>query len=176
MILFDEVVKLRAIEESDAAVLMDLINDPEIEQNVLGYSFPVSLAQQKKWIADAANEKTIRYIIEAKGEAVGTAIVSSLDYKNGTGNLNIKLLKTARGKGYASHTVSLLLNYCFEELNINCVIANVLEYNDSSKHLWEKFGFSLDGVLRERVYKKGKYHNVLSYSLLQGEWHERNRK
>lgn len=47
MILKDDIVLLRAIEEDDARVLMDLINDPEVENSVFGWSYPVSLSSQK---------------------------------------------------------------------------------------------------------------------------------
>lgn len=170
MILFDEVVKLRAIEESDAPVLMELINDPEIEKNVLGFSFPVSLMQQKKWIAEAVDEKTIRYAIDVGEKCIGVAIISAIDYKNGTCRLGIKLKRDARGNGYARRSVRLMIQYCFDELNLNCLAADVLEYNIDSKKLWEKMGFSLDGVLRERIYKNGKRHNLFTFSLLCNEY------
>lgn len=48
MILKDDVVLLRAIDENDADVLMSLINDPEVESSVMGWSYPVSLLDQKK--------------------------------------------------------------------------------------------------------------------------------
>ena len=46
MILKDDVVLLRAIEEDDANVLMNLINDPEVENSVFGWSYPVSLTKK----------------------------------------------------------------------------------------------------------------------------------
>lgn len=174
MILFDEVVTLRAIDENDASVLMNLINDPEVENSVVGYSWPVSLSQQKKWIAGLSDDKNIRYAIDAGKGIVGVASVSSLDLKNRTGNMNIKLVREARGNGYAIHAVKLLIKYCFEELNLNCLSANVIERNADSKKLWEKLGFELEGVLRQRVYKNDEYHNLLAYSLLRKEFDERN--
>lgn len=170
MILFDEILTLRAIEEEDALLLKSMINDPEIENSVVGYSFPVSLSQQKKWISSLSDDKNIRYIIDVNGEALGTLIISSLDFKNRTANLNIKLIKEARGKGYANRALKLAIEYSFNQLNLNCLTANVIEQNESSKTLWEKLGFSLDGVLRSRVFKNGKYHNLLAYSLLKDEY------
>lgn len=174
MILYDNIIKLRAINEEDAIDLMDMINDPEIENSVVGYSFPVSLAQQKNWILNLNNDTTIRYAIDADGKFVGVISISNLDLKNRTGNLNIKLTKDSRGKGYASRAVKLLITFCFEELNLNCLYANVIERNNDSRKLWEKLKFSLDGILRQRVYKNGEYHNIISYSFLKDEYNERN--
>lgn len=175
MILQDDVVLLRAIEEKDAEVLMDLINDPEVERSVFGWSYPVSLSDQKKWIAGLTNGSTVRYAVDYEKKVVGMAIISSIDMKNRTANMNIKLQKGARGKGIATHVVSLIVHYCFEELNLHCLTANVIEYNTDSIRLWEKFGFLKDGLLRDRVYKNGQYHNVIAFSLLKEEFYARNR-
>lgn len=176
MIFKDDVVLLRAIEEDDAKVLMDLINDPEVENAVFGWSYPVSLSSQKKWISNLVNDTTVHYIIEVDNKAVGVAIISSIDMKNRTANMNIKLLKGYRGKGVATRTLNLIITYCFDELNMHCLTANVIERNEDSRKLWVKLGFNEDGILRHRVYKNGLYHNVVSYSLLKEEYYERNRK
>lgn len=174
MILSDEVVLLRAIEEEDAKALQVMINDPEIESAVVGFSYPVSYAQQKNWILNLNNDKVIRYAIDNRNEFIGMISVSELDWKNKTANINIKLMKEFRGKGYAGRACKLLIKYCFDELNLNCIAATVLEMNSNSNKLWERLGFVKDGCLRKRVYKNGKYHNLISYSYLREEYNERN--
>ena len=176
MYLIDELVTLRGIEKEDASVLHEMINDPEMESQVVGWSFPVSMEQQLAWINNLQTDKNIRYAVDAGNGIVGTAIISSIDYKNGTANLNIKIAKDQRGHGYASHAVKLMIGYCFNELNLHCITANVIEDNESSRKLWEKFGFVADGVLRSRVYKMGKYKDIIAYSLLREEYEKRNWK
>lgn len=172
MILTDGVLTLRAIEERDAEVLLHMINDPEMENSVVGYSFPVSLSAQKAWIAGLSSDKNLRYAIDAGEGMVGMVSVSNLDLKNRTGNLNVKIIDSARGKGYASKALNLVIEYCFQELGLNCITANILEKNSASRALFEKAGFKLDGILRQRVYKKGNYHNLCAYSLIKSEVYE----
>lgn len=176
MILKDNMVLLRAIEDDDAEVLADLINDPEVENAVCGWSYPVSLTSQKKWIANLSNESAVRYAVEFEKKTVGVAIISAIDMKNSVANMNIKLVQTARGRGIAYHTMELIIRYCFEELNLHCLTANVIERNMESRKLWEKLGFSQDGLLRNRIYKNGVYHNIVAFSLLKEEFYERNRQ
>ena len=175
MILKNDKVLLRAIDEQDAEILMELINDPEVENAVYGWSRPVSLSSQKQWILNQNDESTIRYAIEYEKQMVGVGSISSIDMKNRVANLNIKLLKDYRGKRIATNAIKLLIHYCFEELNCHCLTANVLERNTDSKRLWERFGFHQDGLLRERVYKNGRYHNIIAFSLLKEDFYERNR-
>ena len=171
MILIDNNVILRAIEQKDGFLLKDMMNDPEIEYMVIGWSFPVSEKNQTDWINNLKSNEP-RFIIEYSNEAIGIASITNLDYKNSTANLNIKLQNgDYKGKGIGTRTIQLLIKFCFEELNLNCITANILEYNIPSQKLFEKCGFYKEATLRSRVYKKGKYHNILTYSLLRNEYY-----
>lgn len=171
MILKDNEIVLRAIEESEAELLCNMINDPETERMVVGWSFPVSKTEQAEWIRNQRKDGScVRYIVEASEKAVGMASLSKLDYKNSVCELNIKLDSMAKGKGIGYRVINILLNYCFNELNLNCATAEILDYNIPSQKLFEKCGFKKEGVLRHRVYKNGCYHDLFAYSILKDEF------
>lgn len=176
MILKDNNIVLRAIEEKDAPVLLEMINSPEIERSVVGYSYPVSMEQQKKWIQNLGSVSDLRYAIDSGSGMIGVATITALDFKNGTGNVNIKILETERGKRYATYALRLLIVYCFHELNLNCLYANILENNQKSRNLFESLGFKLDGIMRQRIYKNNQYNNLCAYSFLRTEFNERDWK
>ena len=163
-------VVLRAISMKDANLLIELINDAETEKMLGGSSFPVSLEGQEKWIAaHAGRTDVLRCIVALKEneEGIGTVILSDIDTKNGVAQVHIKMDKQrGRGKGYGSDALNAIANYAFDEMRLNCIYADVLEYNTVSQKLFEKCGFHRDGVLRSRVFKGGRYINVVSYSRL----------
>lgn len=163
-------VILRAISMKDAPLLMKLINDAETEKMLGGSSFPVSLEGQEKWIAAQMGRTDIlRCIIalEEDEEGIGTVILSDIDTKNGVAQVHIKMDKQrGRGKGYGADALNAILNYAFDEMRMNCIYADILEYNIVSQKLFEKCRFHRDGVLRSRIYKGGRYINVFSYSRL----------
>lgn len=168
MYLKKDEIFLRAIEEKDALVLHRLINDPDIEKMVLGWSRPVSERQQMQWI-QARSTDEVRFMIEVDGEAVGTIFLTELDFKNSSALLNIKLLQTEHGnKGIGTKSLQLLMDYCFDELNLHCLYAYILEYNQASQRLFEKCGFVKEGVMKQRIYKQGSYHDIFSYSFIKG--------
>lgn len=170
MYLKDSVITLRAIEERDADLLYEMINDPEVEQMVVGWSFPVSKPAQLKWIQNLQqDDKNQRYIVDFQDRGVGMASITSIDTKNGTFVVNIKLVESAKGNGIGYRTVQLLLAYGFHELNLHCATASILDYNIASQKLFEKCGFQKDGILRKRVFKKGSYHDLYAYSLIKEE-------
>lgn len=170
MIIFGEKVLLRAIETNDNKMLLSLINDPDTEMMLGGSSWPVSEVEQLKWFEKLERSRDVlRCIValKADGKAVGTIILSDIDQKNGTGHIHIKMSKDGgRGKGYATDSINTLVQYAFDELRLNCIYANILSYNDISVKLFEKCGFKRDGVLRARIYKKGEYIDLYSYSRL----------
>lgn len=182
MNIVTEEITLRAIEQDDMQLLKDLINDPEIETMVVGWSFPVSTNQQINWINNlSVDNRNVRYIVDVQEiGAVGLVSLTDIDFKNQTATINIKLRKenNIRQQGTGYKAISMLIDYGFNQLNLNCLVVNILSYNIASQKLFEKCGFVLEGTLRNRVFKNGTYQDLLSYSLLRSEVNvnERNRK
>lgn len=163
-------ITLRAISMKDANMLMELINDAETEKMLGGSSFPISIEGQEKWIAaQTGRTDVLRCIVTLKEDdaGLGTVILSDIDEKNGLAQVHIKMSReTGRGKGYGTDALRTIVSYAFDEMRLNCVYAEVLEYNQPSQRLFEKCGFIKDGVLRSRVFKNGKFVNVYSYSII----------
>lgn len=164
---------LRAVEEKDNAMLKELINDPDTEFMLGGWSFPVSSKDQDNWYESLRNTNdTLRCIIEEKdnGNPIGSVMLTGIDYKNGTAEIHIKLAThEVRGKGYGTETIKMVVRYAFLELRLNCIYANINVLNTASWHMFEKCGFKREGILRERLYKRGQFLDMYSYSIISSE-------
>ena len=66
MNIYGKKVILRAMEIEDCELVREMFNDPEIEDLVVGWSFPLSKYSQKKWYEEHYNDKNFRFIIETK--------------------------------------------------------------------------------------------------------------
>lgn len=170
MNIVGEKIVLRAIEEKDRDMFLELINDSETEKMIGGKSLPVSSFEQEQWIKNQINDNSnIRFVITKKGddEGIGTIILSDVDYINGTAQVHIKLTKqNGRGQGYGTDALKAIVSYAFYELRLNCIYSEVLSYNSISQKLFEKCNFKRDGVLRSRIFKNNEYLDVIAYSLL----------
>lgn len=51
-------------------------------------------------------------------------------------------------------------------MRLNCIYATIISYNYVSIRMLEKCGFEKEGILRERVFKGGKFIDLLEYSIL----------
>lgn len=174
MNIYGEKVVLRALSQQDQEMLFELISDPNTEKMIEGKSFPVSYDDQLRWFNGLQyRDDILRCIIAEKGNediAIGTIILSDIDYINGNAEVHIKMANgEMRGKGLGTDALKTIVNYAFRELRLNCVYSQVLDYNIPSQKLFEKCCFSRDGVLRQRVFKDGQYHDVISYSVLSEE-------
>ena len=50
------------------------------------------------------------------------------------------------------------------------VMAEIGSFNDASRQLVERLGFSREGRIRDHVFVHGKYQDVVQYGLLRAEW------
>jgi RimJ/RimL family protein N-acetyltransferase len=72
-------------------------------------------------------------------------------------------------KGFGTEAMRLALGYGFEDLGLNKISLDVLDYNTRAIRTYERLGFQREGVHREDVYKEGRFVNVLRMSILARE-------
>ena len=170
-------VTLRAIEERDADLLFYLINDPVIENCTVGWNFPISYIEHKRWMEQFKNStKSIKFMIELENShTIGMIMLENLDWKNRTAEIGYKISAPSenRIKGDMTDAVSGMLKYAFNELGFNCISTVILENNMRSRNLCKRTGFTEEGVLRKRVYKDGTSKNLIVVSILKEEFVEK---
>lgn len=169
MVIAGDKVVLRKVEEQDGEMILNLIQEPEAAKATGGYSGPKSYEHQMEWfrsLPDCSN--SLRRIIADKGcpgTGLGIILLSNVDLKNKEAEIYIKLMKSARGKGYGEDAVKRLVSYGFSKLQLKRLYSNVLERNLASRRLFEKCGFTKEGVHKSKAYKDGHYENVCVYEI-----------
>lgn len=168
------IVTLRAIEKSDLEFMRKMLNDPEIENLVVGWAFPVSKQQQETWYEKNINDThNLRFIIETPADGiVGLATLVDIDWKNRRATHGIKLAKAAkRTKGIGTDTVMAIMKYAFDELQLNRLDGSWFEDNLGSQRLYTKCGWEIEGKIRRCIYKKGKYRDLINVGILSDEYY-----
>ena len=181
-IIYGERVRLRAVEREDVNKFHEWVNDPEVTRGLALY-LPMSFLDEENWFNLLAKrdprEKPLAIEVN-KGKnwkIIGNCGVFDLDSVNRSAELGIMIRdKSEWNKGYGAEVMSLLVNHCFETLNLNRAFLKVYTENNRAVRSYEKAGFVLEGRLREAVYKFGKYDDVLIMSVLRSEWASRTRR
>ena len=78
--------------------------------------------------------------------------------------------KEYQGKGYGTEAMEVLLEYGFKTVNLNRIQLRVYEFNSRAIKSYNKIGFVEEGRMRQGIFIKGKYHDIIFMSILQEEW------
>lgn len=149
--LINKNIKLRAIEPDDIDILYTWENNSEI-WHLSNTLVPFSKNILRKYIEnsheDIFTSKQLRLIVENdKGEAVGLIDLFDFDFFNSRAGIGILIHdEKNRKKGFASEALSLLIDYCFEILQINQIYCNINTNNIASIKLFTNAGFEISGT------------------------------
>jgi len=79
---------------------------------------------------------------------------------------------TYRGHGYGKQTLSALLAHAFDAsaLDLNRIYGYILANNYSGLTTALSAGFSIEGVLKQHVYKNSAYLDVISVGITADDW------
>lgn len=64
----------------------------------------------------------------------------------------------------------MLLDYAFLELNLHRISLRVFSLNERAIHIYNKIGFVQEGVVRESLYRSGKWHDIIIMGILKREY------
>lgn len=78
-------------------------------------------------------------------------------------------------QGLMSEALRAALEFCFDTLAVHRVEADVVEGNVASAALLKKAGFTLEGLWRDRVYKRGAFQSLWQYGFLKPEYYAKRR-
>lgn len=73
-------------------------------------------------------------------------------------------------QGYGQETARLILQYGFEKLNLNKIWLGVNAEHQRAIRSYEKSGFQREGVLRQEIYRNGRYYDAVRMSILRTEY------
>ena len=154
-------VYLRAFESDDYKTTIKWHNDNEIWDMVGSPKYFVSMEYEKKWIEDAIwNKDQIKLgiCVKENNELIGFCSLIKINLVNGSAEISIMIRDNQYwGKGLGSEVILLLSDFAFSERGFNRIWALILENNIASRRMCEKCGYKTEGVLRQSIYKNGKF-------------------
>ena len=168
-------INLRPYESSDVHDTLKWINDQEIKK-AINRVLPVSLFEHNEWY---------KRVIQDKSQVIFA--IDSVADKKYIGNCGLKKIDSVvrkaemwiyigangyEAQGIGNEVTLKLLQYGFNYLNLNRIYLYVAEYNKKALNLYEKIGFTQEGVFRQDIFTEGKYHNKIWLSVLKTEFDE----
>lgn len=165
---------LRRMTMKDAQDVYDYSRDPEVAQHVL-WSAQKHVSEAKEYIRYMNRRyrddlpSSWGVIDKASGRLVGTIGYMDHSEDNASVEVGYSLAKWVWGKGLATEALRAVIDYTFESMDVNRIEAQHEIDNPASGRVMQKCGMTKEGVLRQRLYNKGKYVDVALYSILRGD-------
>lgn len=172
----NQVVVLRAFEESDAAFFYETLNRYDMQYGNCDIRFPASMKSAENIVAGCAErdnrevDNQFMVIEDLAHNAVGMIDTHNCDTKTGYFEYGISILPQYRRKGYATNAIRLLLKFMFEECRFEKANAMIYSFNGESAALHEKMGFIKEGIIRRNVYTGGVYYDTIVYGMTRQEY------
>ena len=171
---------LRRIAMHDAGDIFEYSKDKEVARHVLwSAQKDVSEAKDycrfmmKRYRCDQPSSWGI--IEKATGRLVGTIGYMDHNEDNATVEVGYSLARWLWNGGYMTEALARVIEYTFEAMDINRIEAQHELDNPSSGRVMEKCGMKKEGVLRQRLYNKGRYVDVALYAILKEDYEKRNK-
>jgi RimJ/RimL family protein N-acetyltransferase len=172
-----KIVTLRAPEITDLRQLHQWSNDPEIWDMLGGWHFPFSSRSTEEWIKSREDNNLRDHVfcIDTPVHGfIGTANLVNIDWKNKNafhgmmlGNIDV------RGKGYALDAVMAIMRYAFDELGLERLDTDIIEYNGRSlKYYTEKCGWEIEGKRKSWYFRKGRFFDKIIVGITKSSYLE----
>jgi len=162
-----KIITLRRVKHEDLKFFRDWRNSADIWQNNTQFVL-LNLKQQNSWFdgINSPNGKEEMFtIINEKQNPIGVCGFVQIDKENRNAKIAIIIGKsTLHSKGIGTESLNLLLKYGFEKLKIHRIDAEVIEYNRKSINFFRKLDFELDAVVRDYVFRKGRWWDLIILS------------
>ncbi|MCY3574376.1 MAG: GNAT family protein [Chloroflexi bacterium] len=169
-------LRLRRISRADCDDWLAVFQSPGASDWLTDFESSPRLATVASFV-DWADEifaaKTgIRWALTVKpgDRLVGTCGFHLYEQRHKVAEIGYELHSAYWRRGLMSEAVAAVLRFCFEQLSLHRLAADVTEGNAASAALLQKLGFSPEGILRERVLWRGGHHNLWLFSLLEPEY------
>lgn len=108
-----------------------------------------------------------------KNKIVGGTGFHNIDRQSKSAEIGYWLAKNATGKGIVTKSVKCLLDYGFNELNLNRIVIKCVPTNIKSRAIPERLGFTQEGIEREAGWLHTRFVDHAVYSMLAKEWREK---
>jgi len=118
------------------------------------------------------NETDFVFAIRNKenGLIMGLIGIHHWDKANQKAEIGYWLGKEFWNKGYVTEAMAEVLAFGFEVLNLNKMFANFFPHNPASGRVMEKSGMRQEAVLKQEIYKNGKFLDFVRYSILKEDF------
>ena len=109
-------------------------------------------------------------VLKESGKMIGTCGFTRIDHYDDKAEIGYVINPDYWGRGYATEAVKRVIDLGFLEIGLERIEARYIDGNERSLELMKRVKMTHEGIMRNGVKSKGKYHNVGVCSVLSNEY------
>ena len=143
-----------------------LYNEPAVCRQVLQMPFQSVETWRKRLVMD--NERRLQLVALHGGEVIGQlGLEQYLRVRQAhVGSFGMAVASAWQGKGVGSRLLTAALDVADNWMNLHRVELTVYADNAAAQSLYRKFGFEIEGLLRDYALRDGKFVDTISMARL----------
>lgn len=120
-------------------------------------------------------EKNLALVVVEKqsNQVIGDVFLGILDIEARQSEIGYSFNPQFHRRGFATETVTALLNVAFDDYGLHRVTGRCDAKNDASWGLMESLGFRREAHFKEHALFKGRWDEEFVYAMLEDEWRAR---
>jgi RimJ/RimL family protein N-acetyltransferase len=167
---------LREPREDDLNIWYRWLNDPEITKYQNKGKFPNTKNKQREYMMKMQESHTdvlFAIVHEVTGRHVGCVGLHNIDWINRSANLGIMIgCKDYWKKGIGKLVWNMITKHGLFTLNLHRIYADCFVENKATVKIAQASGFKIEGNIRDKYYKDGKWYDAIIMSVLKDEFKE----
>lgn len=163
----------KKFSDKDIVNRVQWINNSRINQTMF-FDLPATVENTQKWydaIQNSKNRIDFSFYNE-EGLVIAMGGFTGINFLHKNAEFYVMVNPELQGQGIGKHVSFWMYNYAFSNLNLHKIYLYTNDDNVAAYSIYEKAGFTLEGILREHKWKNGKFQNRRYYGLLISEWDE----
>lgn len=172
----DKTVYFRTFEDEDAALIYQWMNDDQLKEMSIGLNRRICKEESIEWVSSRKrhNPYQVWFAICAlnTNKMIGYMCLTDIHYINSSANFSGIIIGDSNYRDGQAYLESYLfmLEYVFERLNLNRMYGSALADHNVSVTMAEVMFQKTEAVLRQAIFKNGKYHDELICAILKEEY------
>lgn len=175
--LVTERLVLNQPTESDIDDVIFLLNQtPDFSDNTLSMPFPYKKGDAEFWIKMSENgfenkDVFVFAIRDKKSLKLIGGIGLNLIPAHQKAEIGYWIAKDFWNKGIATEALKSIIDFGFNDLNLNKLYATHYPHNPASGKVMVKAGMKMEAVLKEEIAKNSKFMDLIRYTILKNDYY-----
>ncbi|WP_078382247.1 GNAT family N-acetyltransferase [Sutcliffiella halmapala] len=163
---------LRPLQKEDAHRIEELASDYELAKTTLTVPHPYPQGGAVEFIESTSKAKDLllyAIVVKESNSLIGLINIKLTSVYE-RGELGYWVGRPYWGQGFGTEAAKSIIDYGFEELNLNKIYAGAFTDNPGSWRIMEKVGMKYEGTWKQHAKRFGRYVDLAYYGLLKEDY------